>query len=75
MNQLHSNCIIYIIFFAIRAKSLWLEKVLKKIIKQLFGGEKGIRTLDTFNSIHAFQAGAFNHSAISPLLNLPIFIQ
>ena len=31
------------------------------------GGEKGIRTLDTFNSIHAFQAGAFNHSAISPL--------
>ena len=33
------------------------------------GGEKGIRTLDTFNSIHAFQAGAFNHSAISPLKN------
>ena len=34
----------------------------------LYGGEKGIRTLDTFNSIHAFQAGAFNHSAISPYL-------
>ena len=33
------------------------------------GGEKGIRTLDTFNSIHAFQAGAFNLSAISPKLN------
>ena len=32
------------------------------------GGEKGIRTLDTFNSIHAFQAGAFNHSAISPII-------
>ena len=32
-----------------------------------FGGEKGIRTLDTFNSIHAFQASAFNHSAISPI--------
>jgi len=37
-----------------------------KKIKLKFGGEKGIRTLDTFNSIHAFQAGALNHSAISP---------
>ena len=37
------------------------------LIKIIFGGEKGIRTLDTFNSIHAFQAGAFNHSAISPI--------
>jgi len=36
--------------------------------KLKFGGEKGIRTLDTFNSIHAFQAGAFNHSAISPII-------
>jgi hypothetical protein len=36
------------------------------LINGYFGGEKGIRTLDTFNSIHAFQAGAFNHSAISP---------
>ena len=34
----------------------------------MIGGEKGIRTLDTFNGIHAFQAGAFNHSAISPPL-------
>ena len=37
-----------------------------RLFKIIFGGEKGIRTLDTFNSIHAFQAGAFNHSAISP---------
>jgi len=32
------------------------------------GGERGIRTLDTaFDRIPAFQASAFNHSAISPL--------
>src|SRR5271166_1107377 len=31
------------------------------------GGETGIRTLDTLSSIHAFQACAFSHSAISPL--------
>ncbi len=36
------------------------------MIIEIIGGEKGIRTLDTFNSIHAFQASAFNHSAISP---------
>lgn len=33
-----------------------------------FGGEKGIRTPDTIASEHAFQAGALNRSAISPLL-------
>src|SRR5271169_6756461 len=32
-----------------------------------YGGETGIRTLDTLSSIHAFQACAFSHSAISPL--------
>ena len=31
-----------------------------------YGGETGIRTLDTLSSIHAFQACAFSHSAISP---------
>src|ERR1022692_824281 len=31
------------------------------------GGETGIRTLDRVSPIHAFQACAFNHSAISPL--------
>ena len=30
------------------------------------GGETGIRTLGTLSSIHAFQACAFSHSAISP---------
>jgi len=42
---------------------------------QAIGGEKGIRTLDTFNGIHAFQAGAFNLSAISPILNYNDFIK
>ena len=37
------------------------------MFNKTIGGEKGIRTLDTFDSIHAFQAGAFNHSAISPI--------
>src|SRR5580704_4008265 len=31
------------------------------------GGETGIRTLDRVSPIHAFQACAFNHSAISPV--------
>ena len=31
------------------------------------GGETGIRTLDTVSRIHAFQACAFSHSAISPV--------
>ncbi len=30
------------------------------------GGENGIRTHDRVTSIHAFQACALNHSAISP---------
>ena len=45
-----------------------MKKILRNRLKLFFGGEKGIRTLDTFNSIHAFQAGAFNHSAISPIV-------
>ena len=32
----------------------------------MYGGERGIRTLDTLSRIHAFQACAFNHSATSP---------
>ncbi len=31
------------------------------------GGERGIRTLGRVSPTHAFQACAFNHSAISPL--------
>jgi len=34
--------------------------------KRKTGGERGIRTLDRVSPIHAFQACAFNHSAISP---------
>ena len=33
---------------------------------RLTGGESGIRTHDTVSRIHAFQACAFSHSAISP---------
>ena len=32
----------------------------------LFGGERGIRILGSIATTHAFQAGAFNHSATSP---------
>ena len=39
------------------------------------GGEKGIRTLDTIARIHAFQACAFNHSAISPTCNHQLILQ
>src|SRR5579864_1913350 len=35
------------------------------------GGERGIRTLDRVSPIHAFQACAFNHSAISPVARGP----
>ncbi len=31
-----------------------------------YGGEGGIRTLDTFSRIHTFQACSFNHSDTSP---------
>jgi DNA-binding beta-propeller fold protein YncE len=37
------------------------------------GGERGIRTLDRVSPIHAFQACAFNHSAISPILETARF--
>src|SRR3954463_15857791 len=36
------------------------------------GGETGIRTLDRVSPIHAFQACAFNHSAISPVQELRV---
>lgn len=43
------------------------------LILAVYGGETGIRTLDTLSSIHAFQACAFSHSAISPYqLNLQL---
>jgi hypothetical protein len=33
----------------------------------VYGGERGIRTLETVSRLHAFQACAFNHSATSPV--------
>ena len=33
---------------------------------EVYGGERGIRTPDTRKGIHAFEARAFSHSAISP---------
>ena len=35
-------------------------------IEPIFGGEGGIRTLETVARLHAFQACAFDHSATSP---------
>ena len=32
----------------------------------IYGGERGIRTLESIATLHAFQARAFNHSATSP---------
>jgi hypothetical protein len=36
------------------------------------GGERGIRTPDTRKGIHAFEARAFSHSAISPHSLVPL---
>ena len=36
------------------------------------GGQREIRTLDTREGIHAFQACALNHSAICPLPRSPL---
>src|SRR3954466_6015329 len=36
-----------------------------------YGGEKGIRTLETVARLHTFQACAFDHSAISPQAGNP----
>lgn len=38
----------------------------------LSGGQRGIRTLDTFSHIHAFQACAFNRSATCPFSVLDV---
>ena len=46
------------------------EEMINKIIilGRGYGGQRGIRTLDTVTRIHAFQACAFNHSATCPLV-------
>ena len=43
-----------------------LSNILLIVKRNLISGERGIRTLDTCEGIHAFQACAFSHSAISP---------
>ena len=40
--------------------------------KGLYGGERGIRTLEGFDTLHTFQACAIDHSAISPFINFEI---
>ena len=35
-----------------------------------FGGEEGIRTLDTVARIHDFESRAFDHSATSPMVRI-----
>src|SRR6266852_3718880 len=47
------------------ATARWKSKLVGSYRKQI-GGETGIRTLDRVSPIHAFQACAFSHSAISP---------
>ncbi len=36
------------------------------MFKEIYGGQGGIRTRDTFDRIHTFQACAFNRSATCP---------
>ena len=47
---------------------------MQTVISVDYGGEKGIRTLDTIARIHAFQACAFNHSATSPIIEVNLII-
>ncbi len=44
-----------------------------KYLLSFSNGEKGIRTLDTFYHIHAFQACSFDLSDISPYLFFNVF--
>ena len=52
-----------------------------KYIGLIIGGETGIRTLEGFDPLPVFKTGAFNRSAISPVLsgyikvNLKIYFQ
>jgi hypothetical protein len=52
-----------------RLSAMWLRRQLLNT-----GGERGIRTPDTRKGIHAFEARAFSHSAISPRPTSFIFI-
>ena len=48
---------------------LWVYNVIKKASCEAFiyGGERGIRTLEQFNPLHAFQACSFSLSDTSPM--------
>jgi hypothetical protein len=45
------------------------------VLEKGTGGEGEIRTRGTLSSTSAFEAGAFNHSATSPLANSFVFEQ
>ena len=50
------------------SKIQFLSKL--SIVKLKNGGENGIRTHERVSPLHAFQACALNHSAISPILKI-----
>ncbi len=50
------------------SKIQYLSKL--SISKLKNGGENGIRTHERVSPLHAFQACALNHSAISPIFNI-----
>src|SRR5579862_2266835 len=49
-------------------KWLWIASSLRSLQRRQGGGGSGIRTHDTVSRIHAFQACAFSHSAIPPVV-------
>ena len=55
-------------FFTHYLKIQYLSKL--SISKLKNGGENGIRTHERVSPLHAFQACALNHSAISPIFNI-----
>ena len=47
----------------------WASKKVQNIpmFSMIYGGQRGIRTLETVPRLHTFQACAFDHSATCPL--------
>ena len=58
------NLIILLPVFPLAVKTI--KPLKKRGLIVMFGGERGIRTLDRDKPIHTFQACAFNRSASSP---------
>ncbi len=58
------KCLLY----EIASKANFIAKSRCEITTAFAGGERGVRTPDTCYSMHAFQACAFNRSAISPYI-------